>query len=426
MQSHRKRGVASWVTPLIAIATLLLTSGCVSFTHQNSTIEELMVTKQLDVAITALEKKRTAKRDRALFLMDKGLLLRMQGNLEASNASLEEAKQLSDKLEAISIREQAAATTINDGMRSYLPPLFERAMIHCIKGVNFLEMSQKESARVEVMQLIELLKKDEAVHFPFAHYFSGLVFEANSEYDSAMISYRKAYNAYRENRQSIPLPLKKDLLRLTAYLGLTEEHTTFQSKFSISDWPKQSELRNKANVIAIVFNGLIPRMHSQEISAQSPKDGQLHRISVPFFEKRQPDLRQMTLISGGNKANTELVGHLDHQANAALEDAMPGIIARTIARVSLKNNMVDNTRKEAPLLGAVLNVVTFLTETADTRGWITLPQQMLVARLYLDPGEHRIMLDKDEGTIADVNLKKGESHFISTHWPHSYATSRRP
>lgn len=385
-----------------------------------------MVSRQINEAITNVELRSQSKRDRALYLLDKGLLLRMQANFEESNLALEQAKILSEKLSAISLREQAAATSVNDSMRSYEPPAFERVMVHCIKGLNYLQLNDLNSARVEILQMDELLKTEEDLHFPFARYFSGLVFEANRESDNALIAYRKAYQAYQEIDEEIPLALQQDLLRLTQYLGLTEEHEDFKEEFLLEEWPNQEEIREKSKIVAIVFNGLMPRKHSQEINAQSPSDGQLHRISTPFYETRSPHIRRMSLSSGELETDTELFDRLDYHAQEALSDQMPAIIARTIARVSLKNNMVDNATKEAPLLGAVLNIATFLTEVADTRGWNTLPQQLLIASLYVEPGFHDIELDLDNSSATQVSLGKGRTLFISSHWPDSHVTSRRP
>ena len=112
---------------------------------------------------------------------------------------------------------------------------------------------------------------------------------------------------------------------------------------------------------------------------------------------------------------------------------MPAIIARTIARVSVKNEIVDKTRNNTPALSFALNIATFLTEQADTRAWNTLPQQILVMRLNLPPGSHNIKLSLSgsslPGTIQSwqqVNINKGEVKMFIYHWPESYVTHRRP
>jgi hypothetical protein len=111
---------------------------------------------------------------------------------------------------------------------------------------------------------------------------------------------------------------------------------------------------------------------------------------------------------------------------------MPGIIARTVARVSVKNKVVDDTREQQPLLGLALNLAAVLSEQADTRAWYTLPQEILVARLELEPGLHdlQLRLDGSSQPVArqswqQIELKPGETIMFSLHWPESYSTLRR-
>ncbi len=142
----------------------LALSGCVgvSLSYQRDDIESLLLTQQPARALEILQEREAEFRSKSIYLMDKAILLRMQGELEASNTAFEQAKTVIQKLDAISLLEQGAAVTINDSMRSYLPPPFERALVHCFKAINYLELSQYNGARIEILQLDELLKLLEA------------------------------------------------------------------------------------------------------------------------------------------------------------------------------------------------------------------------------------------------------------------------
>ncbi len=359
------------------------------------------------------------------------MLLRMQQQFEASNSAFEQAKKVIEKLDAISLREQAAAVTVNDSMRSYLPRPFERALIHCFKAMNYLELRQYDAARVEVLQLDEWFKQAEDFRLPFARYLSGLVFEFNQEPDNALVAYRKAYEAYRDGKRGIPRLLQQDLLRLTDYLGLDDEHRQFGEEFTIETWPTQQHVSEQARAVAILFNGLVPRLHSHEIMAQSPSDGQLHRISTPFYERRPARVYGATLDGDKAASDAELFADLNQLAHAALADEMPAIIARTVARVSVKNKVVDETREREPLISLAFNIAAVITEQADTRAWYTLPREILVTRLELEPGQHDLRLRLAGSNRPDasqrwrkVKLKSGETIVVSLHWPESYSILR--
>jgi len=396
-------------------------------------LEQYLQNQQAGLAITSLEKQQHNKRDQALYHLNKATLLRMQGNFKDSNVELETAKKISAKLEAVSLREQATAITVNDAMRSYLPPPFEQTMIYCFKILNYLEQNDIDNARVETLQLDVFLKqKFEEKEPPFARYLSGLVFEANKELSDALIAYRKAYQAYKDAKLDIPAQLQSDLLRLTDKQGLADEHQRYQNEFTIKQWPTQTELNQQGEAVVIIFNGIAPHKHETAINAQSPRDGQLHRIAIPFYEKRKTEIKSIQIAATNNSARGEIFSELDKQAENSLSEQMPGIITRAIARVSVKNNLSDNMAKQSPLLGLVTNLATFISEQADTRAWYSLPQEIMISRMALPPGDHvidiklinaaNITVSKKPSKIVSMQQQK---QFYSWHWPASTVISKR-
>lgn len=418
------------VSLFLIMITALLGSGCASITTQKDPLAPYMMTQQPQQAVAALDALKLSDRDQIIYNLDKGILLRMQGDLKGSNAILEPAKAMIQKLDAVSIREQAAAVSVNDSMRSYLPPTFERAMLHVVMALNYLEQNDYNDARIEALQLNELLKqhKDDDP-LPFAHYIIGLIFEANGELDDALIAYRHTYNDYHTSKAKIPLLLKQDLLRLTQHLGLEDEEKKYSEEFQLKSWPTQAALKQQGQVVAILFNGLIPRKQSEELNFLSPRDGPLHRISVPSYESRVPQISNAKLIIANNSSNTQLLDELDQHAYANLSAEMPAIITRTVARVAVKNRIVDKTRDQSPLLGLALNIATFISETADTRAWKTLPQDILIARSVVAPGNYTIEMQLENGqskSWPDSNIAKEKIRFVSWHWANSHVTGRRP
>lgn len=412
----------------------LAVGGCVAMQYQQDPLEQSLINQQPAQALAILEQQNHKARDAALYHLNKAVLLRMSDAFSASNTELEAAKQISQKLEAVSLREQAAAVSVNDAMRSYLPPPFERAMIYCLKMLNYLEMQDMDGARVEALQLDVFLNQHYEKQEPaFPRYLSGLVFEANGELSDAMIAYRKAYEAYRAAQQPIPRQLQADLLRLSQAQGLGEEHRNYAEQFPLTQWPTQAELARQGEFIAVVFSGLVPRKHETSVMAQDPRSGQLHRISIPFYEVRQAQVENMRLLSLNNSSRGESFARLDQQAYASLDHAMPGIITRAVARVAVKNKLSDNVAEQNQLLGAITNIAGFISERADTRGWNTLPQQILLSRLARAPGNYAIEVELGNGAgttlaseiVSPLSLEAGEKRFYSRHWPASHVSSRK-
>lgn len=421
---------ARQLTRPLLLTAMLFSSGCVSMAYTQDPLEQYLISQQPELALTELEKQPHKSRDQTLYHLNKATLLRMQGNFADSNAEFETAKQITDKLEAVSIREQAAAVTVNDAMRSYLPPAFEQAMLYCFKILNYLEQGDIDNARVETLQLDVFLKQNyqDEIEPPFARYLNGLVFETNHELSDALIAYRKAYEAYKAAEHYVPKQLQADLLRLTDYQGLNDEHKRYLEEFNLEHWPTQAELNKQTEAIVIVFTGLVPHKHETAINVQNPRSGQLHRIAIPFYEKRASQVKSFVI----NNKTSERFAALDQQAEASLDEQMPGIIARAIARVAVKNKFSDNMADKSPLLGVVSNIAGFISEQADTRAWNSLPQQILLCRITLPTGKDTIdmqLRNAANATVANKSSKlvssQQKKQFYSWHWPASIVISKR-
>jgi hypothetical protein len=81
----------------------------------------------------------------------------------------------------------------------------------------------------------------------------------------------------------------------------------------------------------------------------------------------------------------------------ALRDDMPGIIVRTTVRAVSRGVAQKKLNEVNPLAGLAVGIASAITEGADTRTWRTLPDQTLVARLRLKPGEHNLVLPSTVG-----------------------------
>ena len=116
---------------LVLAALMLSQVACVGAVRHETDLEHYLGSNRTAEALEVIELRRRVPRNETIFLLDKAMLLRMQQQFEASNDAFEQAKVVIEALDAVSPREQAAAVTINDAMRSYLPPAFERVLIYC-------------------------------------------------------------------------------------------------------------------------------------------------------------------------------------------------------------------------------------------------------------------------------------------------------
>ena len=417
-------------------------SGCASYSANISNVEQHLVTQNYQVAMTTLDKLYAGSdRDAVLYYLNKGMLLRMDGDFKASNDAFESAKRLMDELEAISITEQTGSMVINDEVKSYEGEVFEKVLLHFYKVLNFLELGKIYEARVEVLQTDQLLKKikqklsvDELPEEAWVRYMSGLVFEDLGEWSDAMIAYRKAYQAYNNTKGkyklSIPYSLKVALLRMAERQGLNQELEQYKKEFGINQWETVAELQNKGELIVVLNSGLAPLKKRNSATVVSPSSGQLIRISLPVYVKRPIAASGANYDVNGQQGQLENVEIVDALAVKSLEEQMPTIVARAAARQAIKYQATKAANEQSNGLGLLFNLAGTLLEQADTRSWTTLPQAIYMARIPLQPGSYNLSLkitsyDGRDKTVKfdGIRIKAGENVYQSFHWIPSNVTN---
>ena len=419
--------------PLFGLLLLIL-GGCASYSSQFDPIATDMSTGQIDQALEQLDQEKPASRNTLLWLMNRGMLLRMKGDFTTSNQEFSLAKHLVEKLDALSLREQALSVTINDTTRSYAGAPYEQVLLNVYSALNYLDLGEPDDARVEILQvglrLAELADEEIGALSetdPFARYLSGIIYEQDGEYSDAMIAYRRAYEAYQKHGKdyllNVPDQLKVDLLRSSERIGLQDENRRYQELFGISSWQTAEELHQQGELIFLFHNGLAPVKIEKSAMLPIIGEGQLVRIALPEYVRRQPGFSSARLLINGREMETAVVENIEGLAIAELAKNLPVIIARTVVRAAVKYQASHEVGKQNDLAGLVLNIAGLLTEQADTRSWQSLPADIQLARIPLAPGEYDLdveLLDMS-GRVAQrlhypgVTLRAGKKTFLSCH-----------
>ncbi len=429
---YRARG---WLASGLCLGAVLLLSGCANYSQRFDAIEAQLAAGNLPEALQTLEQDRGhGQRDEVLYLLNRAMLLRMQGDYRQSNQALEQAKRLIDELDAVSLREQAASLTVNDTLKSYVGNDFERALLHLYAALNYLQLDMPDKARVEILQLDVLLnlqadgQGDAYTEDAFARYLSGLVFEQLGEWSDAMIAYRKSYQNYQKYRKHLgvnpPHSLGLALLRMAEHLGLKEELRQYRKAFAIEQWAPLPVFLAKGEVVMVVGTGLAPRKREESMSIFAPEAGVMVRIALPRYETKIQPVSEVRLLMDNETVEAELVEDIDAIAVKTLQEQMPAITARTLARAVVKYRAAKEVGDRDQGLSLLLNVAGMLSERADTRSWSTLPQRIYLARRSLVPGRHDIsvqLLGQGGRVLAQkqftgVTVETGKKVYLSWRW----------
>jgi hypothetical protein len=423
---------------LAAVIIFLSLQGCATSAQKSAGMRNMLHQGRADLALREVEKQ--GQTDDVMVNMNLGMLRRMTGDYRGSNVALEAARKKIEELYATSITEQAGAMMINDETISFQGERFEQVLIHAYKALNYIDLGNLDAARVEILQAdVKMMEwGDSPEEDPFMRYLAGIIYEALGERDDALISYRKALEAYRRSRQrqgfGVPEQLKQDLLRLLAQGGLRGELERYRKEFGMSSW-QMPDTRGKGELVVIMNNGLAPQRQQRTFQTYSTELAYNIRVAVPAYLHPPAYVNPVRLTVDGQQEPLETVENIDGLARAALEKDMPVITARAIARAVVKKKSEKEAGKsDSPYAGLAqlaMLVVNTATEIADTRGWNTLPQEVQLARVMLPPGQHQLSLEVlgRSGRVLDrydqpVTIRAGRKTIIARHWTAPRPVSR--
>lgn len=411
--------------PVFLLSILILLSGCAGYGDWVRQMEQRIARDDPQAALRVLEERAGERgRDAVLYQLNRAMILRMQGDLRASNAAFEAAKAAIDSVLAVSVSEQAGAITVNDAQRSYVGEPFERAYIHFYAALNYLDLGDPDGARVEMLQLDALLATFAGAGQPGAalpRYLAGMIFESRGEWSDALIAYRKALEGYRnypaEGRIAPPAFLGRDLVRLAGRLGLDEQAKRWGAEFGVS--PGEAERgAGEAEIVLLVHAGLAPLKHETGVAAPTP-GGRIISVAMPVYASRRPVVRGAVLSAGAGVTRTALAEDIEEIARATLDLQYGSVLARTVARAAIKHEASRQAGRENELVGLVVNLAGLASERADTRSWTTLPNRIYLARLPVPSGPSiaRVELEGRGGVIETleipVDLAPGEIRIVS-------------
>ncbi|HEY9201158.1 MAG TPA: hypothetical protein VIQ81_06165 [Gammaproteobacteria bacterium] len=410
---------------LIVISVLFL-QGCATSALKTAEMRQQLYAGNYQSALAEADRVHQSKPDGVMENLNLGMLLRLSGDYAASNKALETAKRKIDALYATSVSEQGGALLLNDEVISYQGERYEQVLLHLYMALNYLSLQQPDSARVELLQSQVKLNewgepKDDVA---FMRYFSGILFEMLGEQSDATVAYRKAVDAYKNTqykyRLDVPLQLKKDLLRSLALMGMDNELAVYKKQFAMNDFMPDKK-KQQAEIIVILEKGMVPQREQIVLQTWSSELSSMVRIAVPSYPRPPLHLSNTQLRIAEQQYTTQVVADIDAMARASLEENLPLITARAIARAAIKKkserNVAENSTAMAQLALMAFNMG---SEIADTRGWNTLPQQIELARIALPPGRYQLgFYSPATGSSAyqgEIELKAGEKVIANQRW----------
>ncbi len=448
------------VKTLPFLALLCLSFGCSPYSMEK--VQIAFEQGDFDGALIELDAK--GKRQAKLpYLFERGLIAHYGDRFNESNRTFELAEITSDDLYTKSISREAVSLVTSDNLRAYAGSQYERLLIHYYRAFNYVYLNMPDDALVECRKASRLLQfyadADENYEFvgaAFIAYLSGILYEWAGDWNDAFIAYRWAERAYKEYGGALGVPFPQDvgtsLVRLAAKLGFREEFEKYAATYGepSEDPPDSGEL------ILLYETGFVPpkieqnivfpilksdpivqedadrdekkvREYARELSSRRNRQYKeiqieyLLRVAIPAYRSNRPRLVGIAANTAHGHTTGVLVEDIEAAALKTFESELPTIMIRTIVRGVLKYLGFRQANKKGEVAGLLANVLNVVTESADTRSWQTLPNQIFLVRTRLPAGTHNITLSFSDranrrvktDTLADVVIRKNDTTFLN-------------
>jgi hypothetical protein len=407
---------------------------CSSYYERNRQFQKLVYQDKFAEAsdLLAKSKKAKKKRNRVLYLLERGYALYRDGKyLESSRLFIEADYLIEDYKKQIGY--EALSLLINPSVKPYKTEDFEQVMLNYINALNFLQLKDYESALVECRRInLKLIataerykEKPKYKEDAFAHLLMGSIYETTGDLNNAFIAYRNGYEVYKRDYvpffdMQVPAQLKKDLYSMALANGFRSEIERYEKEFGLTSKDLQT---SQSELILFWNNGFSPYKEQFSIDFTIIKSGnfitfvnptlgynfsfpansisqqdlsnlsalRIVRIAFPRYVHRSLIYKKAEVSISGKSYGFEMVQNIDAIAFKSLNDRFGREMANALLRFAIKKAGEMALRKENKDAAAILSVANAISEQADTRNWQTLPNTVSYSRIPLRLGENTLI-----------------------------------
>lgn len=250
----------------------------------------------------------------------------------------------------------------------------------------------------------------------YTFYYSAVVREAQGDMNGAYIDYKKALEIFPENPY-----LQKDVWRLAHRLSMKSDLETFKKQF-----PFAAELKDKTTIEkqvagALTKQGTLIVFYEQgyapekaEIFLPFVTYDRIHSFAFPtYLQPWQQNVALRLKTDSLYLGESSLIVDVHALAAKALQEKTFSQLVRQMIRVNTKARIqreAGQGNSSAAAFGSLFaSAYSMLSERADLRSWLTLPNHVQIARFDLNVGSHKIHLSNATfSQTINVTINQGQ------------------
>lgn len=448
----------------IGLSTLFVGVGCKSYSANTDELvsfwKQGKITEAAEEATKLVEKEGKSK-SVGVYLLEKGMVCRFNGQYKESNEAFEKALEELEKNEGANVGSEALAAASNLRALPYNGYSYDRILANIYIALNHMSLGDQDGARTALIKAGEMQKQAENLNkkriekaeqqaekdadsdrskslLPIAN--SEEFKEGRSEFES-----HKAYLTKSEHYANYRNPFAELLQALyvfrnathTSDLDLAKQYLEFVQGM-IGEQNVKEELRLIANIdiakplkgqftptVYVIFeSGSAPSRDEVQIRLPlglvTDKTPSLVSFAFPKLVFSKDPVVHLSVTSDSGTVQTIEFADMNKIVAQEFDNEMPAVIAKTLLATVIKAYLTkvgsDQLFGDEPSIFKSLTeaVVQELLMGADTRTWRTLPRSFQVCsvprpkdgilKLAL-PGSDTLELNLGEGQIMAVHVR---------------------
>ncbi|MEZ4473058.1 MAG: hypothetical protein R3F60_20205 [bacterium] len=420
------------LTLLLLTACLGLLSGCGGYASSSEAFRKSLGRGAPDQALGGVNEALGVDRpeqlpsekeaDTPLLLLERGTILQAMGRYADSARDFQTADGMLDVLDLSGDAIGSLGKYLfSDDATLYKAPPHEKLLLNTLNMINYLALGDASGAKVEARRLVisskylaDIGEGDARRMLALSSYLAGFAFEAAGDADAAMRHYADAHAAGG-------VPTLDDAIRaLNARRGSTDPRVADV----LAAGAAPAEAADSADLLVVVQTGMAPfrepirvpianaillthRDGRTRLSAAEQRRAQvlatkglLKWVNYPRLRRVAPRRALAAVQVDGRALPGGPALDVESRVLDEFERAVPSLVAASITRLLARAVAGEvsqaATRKGSGnglaglLVGLAVEGAMVAADTPDTRGWVTLPATVSVARLRVPPGAHTV------------------------------------
>lgn len=424
-----------WFVACIALG--VLQSGCATHADRLQSIRDSFHAGKLDTARTRIEKEISRRNsDADVLKLERAMIDLVDGRPEDAERTLREVRDSFDHLEQKDVGESFLSALSDDNRLAYAGEDYEKLLIRCLLSLSSL-MNDGTDAAAYALQVGDKQRqiiasagdesggnlKQSYKRVALGAYIHAALQEAtHSNYDEAARSIRLV-----ANWEPAFEPAKDDLKRVTSGRHSEQGHGVVYVFTLVGKGPhKEQRYETPASSALLIADRILTATSKHSLPPT------IAPIKVPVVVRSPNRISSVDVaIDAASVGRTETITDVGRMAVDQYAAILPEVIARAVVRRVVKKGAVYATKEIAdidhPAASLAMDAAGVLweaAESADTRCWGLLPDQIQVLRIELPAGEHRITLTPHgasspigNGVTHTLIVEDGRNTYVLANFP---------